>query len=77
MFEKIYDDVYLVENRNINSFSMPESLTNDSWIVRQLAEFTLYLTEQINGYTYKYRKIMYTLNTEKSLLLVGLLYYNN
>lgn len=77
MFEKIYDDVYLVKNHNTSTFSIPDSFANDSWLYRQCIGFIFFLTEQINRCSYKYRKIMQTLNTEKKSLLVGLLYYNN
>lgn len=71
MFEKIYDDVYLVKNHNTSTFSIPDSFANDSWLYRKCIGFIFHLTEQINRFSYKYRKIMRTLNTEKQSLLVG------
>ncbi|VVC27297.1 Piezo non-specific cation channel, R-Ras-binding domain,Piezo domain [Cinara cedri] len=69
MFDKIYDDVYLVKNHDkINNLPIPENLKNDLWIYRHFVGFILYLTKLMNRYSYEHRRMMHTLNTEKKLL---------
>lgn len=70
MFEKIYDDVYLVVKYDASTFSIYQSSVNGSWLYRQFVSFVLYITEKINSFSQEHRQIMTTLNTEKKLLMV-------
>jgi len=71
MFEKIYDDVNLVEKHDRHIFSKyHEDSINDSWLYQQFVYFVLNLIEKMNSYSEEYRQIMETLNAEKKLLMV-------
>ncbi|KAE9525194.1 hypothetical protein AGLY_014438, partial [Aphis glycines] len=70
MFEKIYDDVYLVVKYDTHIFSKYYGdSVNGSWLYRQFVYFVFYLTEQMNSYSEKHRQIMETLNAEKTKLM--------
>lgn len=72
MFEKIYDDVYLVVKYDTHIFSKYYGdSVNGSWLYRQFVYLVFYLTEQMNSYSEKHRQIMETLNAEKTKLMVN------
>lgn len=76
MFEKIYDDVYLVVKYDSNIFSKYHGdSVNGSWLYRQFVYFVYHLIEKMNRYSEEHRQIMETLNAEKKLLMVGLYHY--
>jgi len=80
MFEKIYDDVYLVVKYDTDIFSKYHgNSVNGSWLYRQFVYFVIHLTEKMNSYSEEHRQIMETLNAEKKLLMVGLIlnHHNN
>jgi len=70
MFEKIYDDVYLVVKYDASIFSKYGDSVKGSWLYRQFVYFVLYITEKMNSYSEEHRQIMETLNAEKKILMV-------
>lgn len=73
MFENIYDDIYLVEKYDTNILSKYKDFVNGPWFYRQIICVVLCLTDKIDEFSKKHRKITQVLQVEKKLFMVNLL----